>query len=127
MWLIGVAVLSFVLVLRPVAEGLSSRRARSIGLRVLISRFGLSALCYLGVGSTGVLLSVSDYNDALSGLLMAVVLLLVVAVRNTWDLLVTVADRPDRSDRPDRTEAAPKRRAGVAAVEEDVPGRQMPD
>ena len=34
-------------------------------------------------------------TSALSGLLVLVVLLLVVAVRNTWDLLVTIADRPD--------------------------------
>jgi hypothetical protein len=42
----------------------------------------------------GVLLSLGDLNDALAGPLVLVVLLLVVAVRNTWDLLVTVADPP---------------------------------
>jgi hypothetical protein len=36
-----------------------------------------------------------DVNDALNGLLVVVVLLLVVSVRNTWDLLVTVADASD--------------------------------
>ena len=93
-WLMAVAVLSLALMLRPGAEGLSRRRLGRLRLRLLISRFGLSAACYLGLASMGVLLSVGDVNDALSGLLIVVVLLLVVAVRNTWDLLVTVADRP---------------------------------
>jgi hypothetical protein len=34
-----------------------------------------------------------DFESVLTGLLFVVVVLLVVAVRNTWDLLVTVADR----------------------------------
>ena len=98
-WLIAVAALSFALVVRPFAEGFRSRRTRTIELRLLISRFGLSAFCYLGVGIVGLLLSVGDFNDALSGLLVVVVLLLVVAVRNTWDLLVTVAARPYTENR----------------------------
>jgi hypothetical protein len=93
-WVIGVGVLSLALVARPGLEAVSGRRARTIGLGLLLSRFGLSALCYLGIGSMGVLLSMGDLNDALAGLLVLVVLLLVVAVRNTWDLLVTVADPP---------------------------------
>jgi hypothetical protein len=93
-WLIGVGVLSLALVARPGREAFSGRRVRSIGLGLLFSRFGLSALCYVGIVSMGVLFSVGDLNDALAGLLVLVVLLLVVAVRNTWDLLVTVADPP---------------------------------
>jgi len=93
-WVIGVGVLSLALVARPGLDAVSGRRARTISLRVLLTRFGLSALCYLGIGSMGVLLSLGDLNAALIGLLVLVVWLLVVAVRNTWDLLVTVADPP---------------------------------
>jgi len=34
-----------------------------------------------------------NYGGAFAGILAVVVTLLVVAARNTWDLLVTVADR----------------------------------
>jgi hypothetical protein len=93
-WLIAVATLSLALVLRPAVEGIRGGRTRTIRLSLLITRFGLSAVCYVGVAVVGVLFSVGDVNDALSGLVGVVVMLLVVAVRNTWDLLVTVADRP---------------------------------
>jgi hypothetical protein len=91
---IGVGVLSLALIVRQGLEAVRGKRARTIRPRLLLSRFGLSALCYLGIASMGVLLSLGGLNDALAGLLVLVVLLLVVAVRNTWDLLVTVADAP---------------------------------
>ena len=93
-WVIGVGVVSQALVVRPGLEAIRGKRSRTISLRVLVSRFGLGALCFLGIGTMGVLLSLGDLNDALAGLMVLVVLLLVVAVRNTWDLLVTVADPP---------------------------------
>lgn len=95
-WMIGVGVLSLALVARPGLQAVRGKQARTISLRLLLSRFGLSALCYLGIAGMGVLLSQGDLSDALAGLLVLVVLLLVVAVRNTWDLLVTVADQPIR-------------------------------
>src|SRR5579859_6749102 len=94
-WLIAIAAVSLALAVRPAAAGFRSSRTRAIGLRVLVLRFGLSAFCYLGVGTMGVVVRFGDVNGALSGLLSVVVLLLAVAVRNTWDLLVTVAERPD--------------------------------
>ncbi|MDP9319573.1 MAG: hypothetical protein M3P16_00590 [Chloroflexota bacterium] len=93
-WLIGVAAVSLGLVFRPAIQGFRVRRSRTIGLGVLISRFGLSALCYVGLGIAGVLFGRQDFDDGLSGLLLVVVFLLLIAVRNTWDLLVTVAERP---------------------------------
>ena len=108
-----VAAVSAALVVRPAAEGFRRSRTRTIGLQVLLWRFGLSTFCYLGMGSMGVLFRLGDVNGALSGLLLVVVLLLVVAVRNTWDLLVTVADRTDRpvgpASRPGRTSSSRKR------------------
>lgn len=92
-WLIAIAAVSIALVVRPAIQGLRSTQA--LGLPVLISRFGLGALCYVGVGVTGVLFQTRDFNNGLNGLVFVVVFLLVVAVRNTWDLLVVVAAAPD--------------------------------
>ena len=93
-WLIAIGVVSVLLVLRPALQGFRTRRQRALGLWVLITRFGLSALCLVGIGTMGVLFGRRDYENGLNGLLILVIVLLVVAVRNTWDLLVTVADRP---------------------------------
>jgi hypothetical protein len=92
-WLIAVGFISLALVIRPTLEGFRMRHPRTLGLWVLASRFGLGALCYVGIAATGVIIGRRDFESGLSGLLFVVVLLLVVAVRNTWDLLVTVADR----------------------------------
>jgi hypothetical protein len=49
----------------------------------------------VGVATMGVIFGRRSYEIGLSGLLILVIALLVVSVRNTWDLLVTVADRPE--------------------------------
>jgi len=97
-WLVLVALVSVALTLRTAIDGFRSRRAKAIGLRVLLARFGLSWTCYGGVALMGALMVLGDFGHALSGLLAVVVLLLVVAVRNTWDLLVTVADHSERRE-----------------------------
>jgi hypothetical protein len=94
-WLIAVGAVSLGLVIRPAVRGFRTRHPRTLGLLVLISRFGLSALCYAGIATMGVLFGRQDFEHGLSGLLIVVIVLLVIAVRNTWDLLVTVADRPE--------------------------------
>jgi hypothetical protein len=43
---------------------------RTIGLRVLLWRFGLSTMCYLSVGTMAVLCGLRDVTEALSGLLL---------------------------------------------------------
>jgi hypothetical protein len=91
--LIAIAMVSLVLVTRPALEGLKG--TGTIRLAVLILRFGSSAACYLGVGAMGVLFSGRDFEDGFRGLQLLVVLLLVIAVRNTWDQLVVVAASPD--------------------------------
>ena len=54
-------------------------------------RFGLSGLSYLGIIVAGILLLAS--STAVFGVLVTtIVVLLLVSLRNTWDLLVTVAD-----------------------------------
>ena len=54
-------------------------------------RFGLSGLSYIAIIVAGVLL-LSSVSAAFNVLLITTVVLLVVSLRNTWDLLVTVAD-----------------------------------
>jgi hypothetical protein len=54
-------------------------------------RFGLSAVSYLAIIAAGILL-LSSLSLAFTWLLITTVVLLVVSLRNTWDLLVTVAD-----------------------------------
>jgi hypothetical protein len=79
----------------PAAWHAARRNGPTIAALRLISRFGLSALCYVGVATMGVIFGRRDFERGLSGLLFVIVVLLVIAVRNTWDLLVAVTDRPD--------------------------------
>jgi hypothetical protein len=57
----------------------------------MVMRFGVSGVSYLAIVVAGIFL-LSSRNDAFTWLLIATVLLLLVSLRNTWDLLVTVAD-----------------------------------
>lgn len=57
----------------------------------LILRFGLSAASYLAIIVAGGLLF-SSSTSAFTWLVVAILVLLIVSLRNTWDLLVTVAD-----------------------------------
>ena len=57
----------------------------------VVLRFGVSGVSYLAVIVAGIFL-LSSRNAAFTWLLFATVVLLVVSLRNTWDLLVTVAD-----------------------------------
>ncbi|HEY8761818.1 MAG TPA: hypothetical protein VIP52_13020 [Candidatus Dormibacteraeota bacterium] len=108
-WLIAIGVISLGLVVRPAIHGFRMRHPRTLGLRVLVSRFGLSLLCYAGVATIGVVFGRGDFQDGLIGLLVVVIVLLVIAVRNTWDLLVTVAARPEtRPTRPRRADGGSK-------------------
>jgi hypothetical protein len=57
----------------------------------LILRFGLSAASYLAIIVAGGLLF-SSSTSAFTWLVVAILVLLIVSLRNTWDLLVTVGD-----------------------------------
>jgi len=91
--LIVIAGVSLALITPPSVRGIRARRARTLGLGLLISRFGLSMLGCIAVGVLGALFYLGSTSTALTDLVWIVVVLLVVAVRNTWDLLVTVADK----------------------------------
>jgi hypothetical protein len=58
----------------------------------LVLRFGLSSLSYLAIICAGILLFSSMVTVFVPVLVTAIMVLLVVSLRNTWDLLVTVGD-----------------------------------
>jgi len=72
------------------SEGRTLQMRRRDRVRLLL-RFGLSVAGYLAVIVAGVLLF-SSLTPAFTWLLVAILVLLIVSLRNTWDLLVTVAD-----------------------------------
>jgi hypothetical protein len=57
----------------------------------LILRFGLSAASFVAIIVAGGLLF-SPSSSAFTWLVVAILVLLIVSLRNTWDLLVTVGD-----------------------------------
>jgi hypothetical protein len=65
-----------------------TRRERA---RVLL-RFGLSSVSYLALIAAGVLLLSTRTSAFPTVIVVAIVMLLVVSLRNTWDLLVTVGE-----------------------------------
>jgi len=78
---------------------IAAARSRGRGLRMqprdrarLVLRFGLSTLSYLAIIAAGLLLLASLMAAFESLLVTAIVVLLLVSLRNTWDLLVTVED-----------------------------------
>ena len=83
-------VISTVYTAPSLMAGLRSRM-RTIGLRMLLLRFGLSFLAFVGLIVCGTELVAGNYHDGLVGLVGVVVVVLVVSLRNTWDLLVSVA------------------------------------
>lgn len=74
-------------------RGIRDRHARTLPLRVLVRRFGSSLLGYVALGVIGLLIYSGNTGDALGWLVGTMAVLLVVAVRNTWDLLVTVSEK----------------------------------
>lgn len=64
----------------------------------IVLRFGLSILGYLAIIAGGILLA-SSSSVAFTVLMIAVMVLLVISLRNTWDLLVTVGDLTMRREK----------------------------
>jgi small-conductance mechanosensitive channel len=91
--MIGIAAVSLALITPTSVRGIRARRARTLGLRLLISRFGLSMLGYIALGILGLLFYLGSTPALFAQLVWIVLVLLIVAVRNTWDLLVTIADK----------------------------------
>ena len=88
--LVGTGLVSL-LVNTPSLVAAARSHERTLPLSRLALRFGLSTVSYLGVILAGIQLP-SSFSTAFSWLVIATVVLLVVSLRNTWDLLVTVGD-----------------------------------
>ncbi len=68
----------------------------------LVARFTFSVAGYAGVVVAGVLIRRGVYPSAFTWLVVVTVLLIVVSLRNSWDLLVRVAEIPfNAADRGD--------------------------
>ena len=69
----------------------------------MVLRLGLSAVGYAGVVIASALYSSTSYRKALSTLVAVVVALVIISLRNSWDLLVQVgevalAERTEEND-----------------------------
>jgi hypothetical protein len=89
--IVGVGIASFLIIGRPLVSGFRSSN-RALNFRHLILRFGLTIGTYIAALIAGIILISGDYQAGLSWLVGVSVSLLVTALRNSWDLLVTVGD-----------------------------------
>ena len=89
---LAAAIVALITVVAPSLDAISGRRM-TLPRRVVFSRFGVIALGYIGLAAFGIVFINGDYADALAALVGIILLMLVVAVRNTWDLLVTLATK----------------------------------
>jgi hypothetical protein len=80
-------------VARAASESRRVGRSHRVRPSLLLSRFGLSAFAYVGQVAVGFGFLIGQDSLALNALVGVILILLVVAVRNAWDLLVTVADK----------------------------------
>jgi hypothetical protein len=93
--LVGSGVASLVII-APSLVAAAGRRGRTLEMRRrdrarLVLRVGLSSLSYLAIIVAGVLL-LSSQSSAFTLPVVATVVLLLVSLRNSWDLLVTLGD-----------------------------------
>jgi len=77
-------------VIAPSLVAAGRSRTRTLRLYQLVARFGLSVLGYAGVIIAGGLLATGSSEVALDWLVAVTVVLLMVSLRNSWDLLVSV-------------------------------------
>lgn len=77
-------------VIAPSVVAAGRSRTRTLRRYQLVLRFGSSALGYVGVIVAGVLLRRGSEAAAFSWLVAVTLVLLVVSLRNAWDLLVSV-------------------------------------
>ena len=88
--MIGTSAISLVINAPSLVAAVRSHQ-RTLPLTRLALRFGLSTLSYLGLVLAGIQL-LSAYSAAFNTLVTVNVILLVISLRNTWDLLVTVGE-----------------------------------
>jgi hypothetical protein len=81
-----------VLIIAAPALAASRSRTRTMPIRLLVMRFAFSVIGYAGTLAAGVLLTTGVVRAAFASLAAATILLLVISLRNTWDLLVSVGE-----------------------------------
>lgn len=77
-------------IVAPSIRAAARSRTQTLGVFHLVARFGVSALGYAGIVAAGALLGASSFEAGLSAACAATITLLVVSLRNSWDLLVSV-------------------------------------
>ncbi|HEY6468748.1 MAG TPA: hypothetical protein VI434_03190 [Candidatus Dormibacteraeota bacterium] len=87
------------LIVRSLVSGLRSEE-HAIPFWRLILRFGLTALTFIGISVCGVTLIAGDFQDALDWLVVIAVFLVVLSLRNSWDLLVSVGEAVAQRNEP---------------------------
>jgi hypothetical protein len=78
------------LVAPSILAGVRTRSSSTLVFRQLMRRFGLTALGYAGFIVAGALFASGSVSSGLTWLVGATVGLLVLSLRNSWDLLVSV-------------------------------------
>jgi hypothetical protein len=89
--LVGAGIFGFVLIGRPLVAGVHSSR-RALSFPHLMLRFGLTGATFVSVLVAGAILVWGSYELGLSWLVGVSVALLIGALRNSWDLLVSVGE-----------------------------------
>jgi hypothetical protein len=86
-----IAALVSLAIAAPAVVSAARSQTRTLAARQLVLRFGLSVAGYVAVGVAGGLITAAR-QQGLSLLASAVIALLVISLRNSWDLLVSVGD-----------------------------------
>jgi hypothetical protein len=87
--IIGVGAVAVILIAPSLISGLRSRQ-HTFNVWVLLLRFGLIALGFVGIIIGGTLMVAGDFRAALDWANSATIVVLVIGLRNSWDVLVTV-------------------------------------
>jgi hypothetical protein len=99
--LIGAGIVSLIVTVPSLLPGAhAGRRLRMDFMQRarVVLRSGISILGYLAIIAGGILLA-SSSSVGFAVLMIAVIVLLVISLRNTWDLLVTVGDMTMRREK----------------------------
>jgi hypothetical protein len=87
--LVGTGIAGCLIIARSVVSGMRGSH-RTLSFPRLVLRFGLTTMSFLAVIAVGGVLVAGDYHGALTWLVAIAIFLLVSALRNSWDLLVSV-------------------------------------
>jgi cell division protein FtsW (lipid II flippase) len=87
--LVGLGSFACALITQSLVAGFMTQH-RTLSVRHLILRFGLTTATFVAVIVVGAVMVSGDYTEALSYLVGVAIFLVVVSLRNSWDLLVIV-------------------------------------